>query len=139
MRQFLFFLIVGLVAIVIAACSATIDSNAQSENEIRPDVPDGLVFNVWTCRDLECLNLETSETTTHTYTACAAVMEDAQTVGASLCETRARASVVSSPAICEPTGQACPNLRNNAAYNWDEASGMQESDGGADGNADGGK
>jgi len=110
----------ALVVGLLAACTATSTdlSSTSSQDSRQADIAN-LAFIVWTCTDLECLNLETSETATHAYTACSAVLEDAQNVGIDICEQRKRtSSVVSRPATCVPLGgAACPIAR--AAYNWD--------------------
>jgi hypothetical protein len=113
--------VIGVVVAAVAACSESpsdAGGNAAVFGTKQPELAD-LAFIVWTCADLECLNLETSETATHTYTACSAVLEDAEIVGISICEGRKRlATVVSRPATCTPLGTACPNARS--AYNWDD-------------------
>lgn len=122
MRAMAFGLSGACLMALLAACGATSTegssgSGASADTRLQPEIGE-LAFIVWTCADLECLNLETSESSTHTYTACSALLEDAQSVGVSICEGRRISGVVSSPATCTPLGTQCPNAR--LAYNWDD-------------------
>jgi hypothetical protein len=133
----IFFLL--LIGVLVGACakdgggassSSSTKQNPSTEPKSDPIVQ--LAFTVWKCEELECMDLETIETSTHTYTACAAMMEQAHEVGVQLCEER-RGAAVSRPARCEPLGTQCPTKRS--AYNWDSAlreGGSALSDAGAD-------
>ena len=110
------------LAAVLAACGVTSSDGsvgaAGGDTKQQPEIGQ-LAFIVWTCADLECLNLESSETTAHTYTACSALLDEAQSVGLGICESQRKgASVVSTPARCTPLGTQCPSAR--LAYNWDD-------------------
>jgi len=123
MRALAFGLSGACLAAVLAACGVTsvdptVGTGLGLDPKQQPEIGQ-LAFIVWTCADLECLNLESSETSTHTYTACSALLDDAQNVGVGICESQRKgASVVSTPARCTPLGTACPTAR--LAYNWDD-------------------
>src|SRR4051812_7651799 len=96
-----------LVGLLVACGATTSDGPLAQPDNAQPEIAT-LAFNVWNCTDLECLNLETSETATHAYTACSAVLDDAENVGIGICEQRKTGtSVVSKPAKCVPLGTPC--------------------------------
>jgi hypothetical protein len=128
------------IVALLAACAAVPSGDAETSTDevVRPSSPadlEQLACVVWNCTDLHCMNLETGEITPQAYTACAAVLADAQHVGVSICEGRKGMSVVSSPGSCTPMGMRCPNVKRGG-YEWDqESSGPVEpapADGGVD-------
>lgn len=122
------FFVLFFGAALATACGSSASSSVQQAKDGIISAP---AFNVWECTDLECLNLETLETSAHTFTACASVLEDAQQVGVGICESHKSTSEVSRPATCLPLGSSCAASASRAAYRLGDSPAKPAADGGA--------